>query len=194
MQNKEKYDVSITGTSDPSQPSARALYSKEFFELTKENLNENGIYVQWVPIYELDVDNFKSFYKTFNSVFPYIVAFANVKEDEQLPVPYTIATTEIILIGSKQKIDINKEEIKKNFDSLPLKSKQYLNSIGLDSSDDILHLLLFTDEQMKNYGEGAELITDDNPILEFSTVKNVFYQKSQEIISDLVKNIEENKK
>ena len=72
--------------------------------------------------------------------------------------------------------------------------KRYLEAINLASGDDIYHLLIFTGEGMQGYGKDAELITDDNPILEFSTVKNVFYQKSQEIISDLVKNIEENKK
>jgi len=194
LQNKEKYDIIASELNDPWYSFSNPLFSKEFFELAREDLTEKGLFIHWLPIYEFSVEDFRSSYKTFNSVFPYTIAFANVKEDEQLPVPLRISTIEIILIGSKQKIDINKEEIKKNFDSLPLKSKQYLNSIGLDSSDDILHLLLFTDEQMKNYGEGAELITDDNPILEFSTVKNVFYQKSQEIISDLVKNIEENKK
>jgi len=185
LQNKEKYDIIASELNDPWYSFSNPLFSKEFFELAREDLTEKGLFIHWLPIYEFSVEDFRSSYKTFNSVFPYTIAFANVKEDEQLPVPLRISTIEIILIGSKQKIDINKEEIKKNFDSLPLKSKQYLNSIGLDSSDDILHLLLFTDEQMKNYGEGAELITDDNPILEFSTAKNVLYQSPKEITLDI---------
>ena len=37
----------------------------------------------------------------------------------------------------------------------------------------ILLLALFTGEQMQDYGRDAELITDDKPILEFSTAKKV---------------------
>jgi spermidine synthase len=185
LQSKKKYDIIVQEPSDPWLSFSAALYSKEFFELTKSSLNENGLYVQWVPIFELSISDFKSFYRTFNSVFPYVIAFANVKEDEPLPV--RIETSEIILIGSNQKIDFNREKIRKNFDTLPKIAKEYLNAIKLSSSDQILHLFLFTDEEMKGYGTGAPLITDDNPKLEFSTAKRVLHQNPKEVISDIEK-------
>ena len=129
----------------------------------------------------MDVNDFKSFYNTFNSVFPNNIAFANIKEDEDTPVKFR--TSEIIFIGSKNKIEINKEKLKENFDKL--KTKEYLDAIKLGSIDNILHLLLFTNEEMKDYAEEARLITDNNPILEFSTSRKVLYQAPEEVINDI---------
>ena len=53
-----------------------------------------------------------------------------------------------------------------------------------------MNLLLFTDSQMQNYSAGAEIITDDKPILEFSTAKKVLLQDSQAIIGDINKFLE----
>ena len=188
LRSTEKYDVIVPEPSDPWQSFSSSLYSKEFFELSQDHLRQNGLYAQWVPLYELDINTFKSFYRTFNSVFPYIAAFASIKEDEELPVKYV--TPEIILIGSHQPIKIDEEGIKKNFEALPSSAKQYLGPIGLRSSDNVLHLLLFTEEQMKGYADDAPLVTDDNPLLEFSTAKRVLYQDPKEVLSDIERFLE----
>jgi len=190
MKSKENYDVIIPEPCDPWQSFSSALYSKEFFELGKKHLSEEGIYIQWVPIYELDIEDFKSFYKTFNSVFPHVVAFVNIKEDEELLVK--LRTSEIILIGSKEKIKLDEEKIKKNFDSLPLTIKNYFADIGIDSSEKLLHLFFFTSEQMEGYADDAELITDDKPKLEFSTAQKVRLQNPEEVTQDIENFLEKN--
>jgi len=189
LKNKEKYNIIVQEPSDPWQSFSSALYSKEFFELVKDDLDEDGLFVKWVPIYLMSPEDFKSFYKTFNSVFPYNLAFANIKPDEDTPVKF--GTSEIILVGSKKKIEINEERFIQNYNSLPELSKQHLSSIRLASGDEIYHLLLFTSEQMQNYADDAKLVTDDNLILEFSTAKKVLNQEPEEVINDIEKFISE---
>lgn len=183
LKNYKKYDLIVQEPSDPWQSFSTALYSEEFFELVKEDLTEDGLFVKWVPIYTMSVDDFRNFYKTFNSVFPNIAAFANIKADEDTPVRF--GTSEILLIGSKSEIEIDANKINFNYNSLPEQSKEYLNSLYLGSGEDIFHLLLFTNEQIKGYAEDAKLITDDRPILEFSTGKKVLSQDPQEVIRDI---------
>jgi spermidine synthase len=183
LQSKEKFDIIVPEPCDPWQSFSAALYSKEFFELVKGHLNEDGLYVQWVPIYELSVDDFKSFYRTFNSVFPNVIAFANIKEDEPLPVPIRYNTSEIIFVGSTKEIEY--ENIRENFDKLPLKSKEDLRAIRINSANDLFHLLLFTSEEMEGYAADAPLITDDNLKLEFSTAMKALYQDPREVIDDI---------
>ena len=189
LKNKEKYNIIVQEPSDPWQSFSSALYSKEFFELVKDDLDEDGLFVKWVPIYLMSPEDFKSFYKTFNSVFPYNLAFANIKPDEDTPVKF--GTSEIILVGSKKKIEINEERFIQNYNSLPELSKQHLSSIRLASGDEIYHLLLFTSEQMQNYADDAKLVTDDNLILEFSTAKKVLNKEPEEVINDIEKFISE---
>ena len=142
-----------------------------------------GFFVKWVPIYTMSVEDFKDFYKTFNSVFPNTIAFANIKEDEDTPVKF--GTSEIILIGSKNKIEINREKFNLNYDSLPSESKDYLDAIRLGSGDEIFHLFLFDNKNMQGYADNARLIMDDKPILEFSTAKNVLNQNPKAVIDDI---------
>jgi len=184
LRNAEKYDVIIPEPSDPWQSFSTALFSKEFFELASEDLNEEGLYMQWVSIYQMSPEDFKNFYKTFSSVFPYNIAFANIKSDESgISVPFS--TSEIILIGSKKKVELNEEIINRNYYLLPESSKQYLDAIYLSSGSEIYDLLLFTSEQMEGYADDAKFITDDKPILEFSTAKNVLNQNPKEVINDI---------
>jgi spermidine synthase len=182
LKSKEKYDFIIPEPSDPWQSFSTFLFSKEFMELAKEDLVEGGVFVQWAPIYQMSIEDFKSLYNTFNSVFPYVAAFANVKKDENLPVK--LSTTQIILLGSTKPFD--KKEFRENFNNLPSEIKEeYLKAIWINSSDDLLHLLLFTSDQLKGYADEAEYVTDDNAKLEFSTARNVLSPDPQKVLTDI---------
>jgi hypothetical protein len=44
---------------------------------------------------------------------------------------------------------------------------------------------------MQGYADDAKLITDDRPLLEFSTARNVYNQKPEEVINDIEKFIQQ---
>jgi spermidine synthase len=180
---EEKFDIISQEPCDPWQPFSAYLYSKEFFELVKEHLSKDGLFVKWVPIYTMSIEDFKSIYRTFNSVFPYVVAFVNLKEGEPFPVKLT--TSEIILVGSTQKIEL--ENLVNNFDQLPPEAKSYLRVIWIRSASDLLNLVLFTSEEIEGYANNAPIVTDDNSILEFSTAKNALVGNPRVIIEDISK-------
>jgi spermidine synthase len=181
LKENKKYDLIIAEPTNTWQSFSTQLYSKEFFELVKEDLNEDGLFVKWVPIYTMSVEDFRSFYKTFNLIFPNNVGFANIKYDEDTPVKFE--TSEILIIGSQKEIDLSKIDL--NYKNLPIESKQYLDGLRLSSGEEISHLLLFTDEQIQGYAENAEIVTDDKPILEFSTAKKVLMQDPRAVIEDI---------
>ncbi len=191
LKNSEKYDIISQEPSDPWQSFSSALYSKEFFELVKEDLSEKGVYAHWIPIYTMSEKDFQNFYKTFREVFPYQLAFANIKSNEDTPAQ--LKTSEIILIGSKSPIESNEKEIEKGYNLLPESSKQSLNSIKLSSGKDFHNLILFTEKDLEGYAQSAETITDDRPLLEFSTAKNVLTQNPEMVLQDINKYMEEKK-
>ncbi len=183
LKSKEKYDLIIPEPSDPWQSFSTLLFSKEFMELVKEHLKEGGIYTQWAPIYQMRVEDFKNFYKTFNSVFPYVAAFVNVSEKENLPVE--LSTTEVILLGSEKDI-FTEGKLKESFANLPMEAREeYLSAIWINSSDDLLNLLLFVSSEMEGYADNAEYITDDNAALEFSSARNVLFPNPKGVIFDI---------
>jgi len=190
LKSKEKYDLIIPEPSDPWQSFSTLLFSKEFMELAKEHLKEGGIYTQWAPVYQMRVEDFKDFYKTFNSVFPFVAAFVNVSEKENLPVE--LPTTEIILLGSEEDIFIE-EKLREGFVNLPREAQEeYLPAIWINSGDDLLNLLLFVGGEMEGYADKAEYITDDNVKLEFSAGRNVLFPNPEAVISDIKNFLKQN--
>jgi len=65
----ERFDVI---TSDPIHPWVRGggdLYTEEYFETCRERLASDGIACQWLPIYQMGVDDIAAVLRTFCAVF-----------------------------------------------------------------------------------------------------------------------------
>lgn len=183
--SKEKYDIITSHPSDPWQEKSVYLYSKEFFEIVKEHLNENGLFVQWVPIYDFSPSDFRSFYRTFHSVFPYVLGFVNIQNltlvsNGEVKI---YGPTEIILVGSTSPIKIDKVYVAMKFDLL----RKDLSKIGIRSPEEFFDLLIFNQDSITGYGKESPLITDDKLILEFSTPKEVFLKSytARDILKDI---------
>ncbi len=98
----EKFDII---TSDPIHPFVKgsaALYSKEYFEMVKDHLNEGGIVTQWVPLYESDAPSVKSEIATFFQVFPGGMVFANTNSGQGY---------DVVLVGQKNNKPIDLDAI-----------------------------------------------------------------------------------
>lgn len=51
---KNKYDIIVSEPSNPWISGVGALFSKEFYQFVPRHLNDNGLFVQWVQLYEID--------------------------------------------------------------------------------------------------------------------------------------------
>lgn len=165
----DKWDIIILESSDPWMSFSSALFSEEFFRLAAEHLNDNGIFVQWLPSSAMDEESFNSFYKTFSSVFPNVMVFANIKKTEPLAV--RSATTEMLFIGSKQ--EINLAEMGNNFANLSPALQKDMRQSGIFSFSNIKSLFLASGNEIEGFAENAGLITDNSPLLEFSIARTI---------------------
>ena len=69
LTTKETFDVISSEPSNPWIKGLATLYTKEFFQLAKDHLNEDGLMVQWIQITALAKEDVRSFVATFQSVF-----------------------------------------------------------------------------------------------------------------------------
>jgi len=69
QKSTKKYDLI---SSDPTHPilGSGNLYTKEYFELCRDHLNENGMVSQYLPLHKLMLNDLLGIIKTFHSVFP----------------------------------------------------------------------------------------------------------------------------
>ncbi|WP_444998209.1 fused MFS/spermidine synthase [Aliikangiella sp. IMCC44359] len=112
--NPEKmYDVIISDLFLPTVVSDR-LYTQEQFELVKSRLNKNGIFCQWLPLYQLTKPELEVITKTMMSVFPSVTIWRG---------NYSPNKPVIALIGKEKNEPINPLIMEKNLKNLLSKSE-----------------------------------------------------------------------
>ena len=152
MTTKEKFDVI---TADPIHPwfsGAGYLYTAEYFRLAAERLRPGGIACQWLPIYELSVDDLKCVVRTFSENFRYTMLWLTRNDAE--------------LIGSNDPILIDEADLGKRIAAAGVIDD--LKSVHMGSADDFLSYFVMGTNGMRAFGAGGVLNTDDNLHLEFS--------------------------
>ncbi len=152
MTTKKKFDVI---TADPIHPwfsGAGYLYTTEYFRLAAEHLNPGGLACQWLPIYELSVDDLKCVVKTFTENFRYSMLWLTRNDAE--------------LVGSNEPIIIDEEDLSRRIAGTGVVDD--LRSVDMGSAEDLLAYFVMGTEGMKKFGAGGVTNTDDNLHLEFS--------------------------
>lgn len=69
---KERFDVIIGDLVVPWRYGEGALYTLEQFTIGRGRLAEGGIYCAWLPMFQLNREDFELILRTFRSVFPHV--------------------------------------------------------------------------------------------------------------------------
>ena len=63
------YDVIVANPTPPSRAGAARLFTAEFYAATGRRLAPGGVFVQWLPLFQLDEENLKTIVRTFAASF-----------------------------------------------------------------------------------------------------------------------------
>jgi predicted membrane-bound spermidine synthase len=76
--HKRKYDIIISEPSNPWVSGVSGLFSEEFYRVIGRHLTENGVFCQWLQLYEIDLNLVVSVLKAVSSSFTdYVIYAAN---------------------------------------------------------------------------------------------------------------------
>lgn len=153
----EKYDVI---TADPIHPWAQGaayLYTTEYYRLAAERLLPGGIMCQWLPLYELTVNDLKSVVKTFMKNFRYAMLWSTHWDAE--------------LIGSNEPILIDEAELERRISASAVASD--LKAVEMGSASDLLSYFVAGTTGLAEFSRDGIVNTDDNLYLEFSAPVSV---------------------
>jgi spermidine synthase len=73
--SERDYDVIVADLFHPARDGSGSLYTKEHFSAIRERLSPGGVFCQWLPLYQLDLDLLRLMTRTFLEVFPSTNAF-----------------------------------------------------------------------------------------------------------------------
>lgn len=67
--HRKQYDIIISEPSNPWVSGVSGLFSEEFYRLVNRHLTQEGVFVQWVQLYEIDVELVMSILKAVSREF-----------------------------------------------------------------------------------------------------------------------------
>ena len=165
--NPAKYDLIISEPSHPWVPGVANLFTREFFTLGRERLQDDGIFVQWLQIYQLSTESMRSSLATFSAVYPHVAVFR---------IQGAAKGKDLILLGSRVPIDLNRiEERMKD-----PRTAADLSRVGLKTAADVRAWFVGDEREIGPAVAGAVINTDDNMHVETMAPREAFRATMEE--------------
>lgn len=150
------YDVITADPFEPIVAGAAYLYTADYFMLAHDRLKPDGIMAQYLPLYEMSLDDYLMIARSFVSVFPNTALF--------------FTGFDTILLGFKGEAQANAEVLRRNFD-IPF-VRESLSDIGFTSPEMILSMFVADLSQKLEFVGAGPLNTDEYPHIEFSVPRS----------------------
>lgn len=164
------YDVIISEPSNPWMAGIANLFTREFFELAKSRLHEDGVYCQWVHSYSMAPSDFLMIVRTLQEVFPNVTLWQPKYAD-------------FLLIAGNEGADVS-AIASRMFEPAIYED---LETIGLEHPSRFLASCLVQSEKLLRWVGPGPINTDDNSLLEFSAPFHLHREDSRDIARSLAR-------
>jgi spermidine synthase len=159
-----RYDIIVSEPNHPWVPGVANLFTREFFQLGHDRLNDDGIFVQWLQIYQLSTDSLRSVLATFHRTFPHVFVFR---------VEGAWKGKDLLLVGSKTPLTPNgMERIKERIRDPRISAE--LARVNIRSEADVRAWYICDETQLAPAVAGAVINTDDNMHIETTVPREAF--------------------
>jgi spermidine synthase len=161
-----KYDVISSEPSNPWMAGVANLFSREFYELARRRLAEDGLMIQWIHGYSLFPRDLQMVVNTFRSVFPHATVWWTAPGD-------------YLLVGANERFVIDYDRVRARYEA-SAEVRDDFKFLGWQSPLALLTLFLLDEEDTARYARGALENTDDRPVLEFSAPLALYAKTTDE--------------
>jgi hypothetical protein len=151
-----QYDVIVSETSDPWMTGVSNLYTREFFQMVRSRLADDGIFGTWLQTRHKTVEDLRIMLRTMQDVFPHFAVFQ-------------LAQGDTLLVMSPSPLRLDAAFLKERHAALQAE----LENINLVSPWSIPARLVLGEETAAAYLRGAPINTDDLPLIEFRTPRSL---------------------
>lgn len=159
--NPASYDMIVSEPSHPWVPGVANLFTREFFELGRGRLKDDGVFVQWLQTYQLSTESLRSVLATYRSVFPHVLVFR---------VQGAARGKDLILVGSR--VPLSLALVGERMQDARVAKE--LSRININSPADLEAWFVCDETALGPAVEGAAINTDDNMLVETSAPREAF--------------------
>src|SRR3989454_7620450 len=168
---RKQYDVIISEPSNPWIAGVASLFTAEFYDRAAEVLKPDGIFAQWIQLYELDPEDLRMILSEVQRKFPEVSVW--------------ITDSDLILIATRspQKLDMGRvARIARADPSIMRDFRDYLH---IDRPEGLLAYYVMSTEATRKFASTVRRNTDDHPLLEFHAPRQLF-RSTRELNLDLL--------
>ncbi len=142
-------DAIVSQPSHPWTAGASHLYSREFFELVRERLAPDGVFVQWMGLAFVDEPLVRSLVGTLVDVFP------NVR------IYMVGGMPALLFLASAAPLDVEETGLR-----AIAASPETFRPFGLETREDLMAALVLDEAGARKLAEGAPIVRDDWNLLQ----------------------------
>ncbi len=153
--DRTRYDVIVSEPSNPWVAGIATLYTPEFFRIARSRLSNDGVFCQWIQLYQLPLPVVAGIVRSLQAVFPYVHVWFG-------------GTADLVVLASPRPLTYDRQwlgELLGPGGPMHALSREWLS---LESPDDYFGRLLLSDSGVTRLVARATFDhTDNRPRLEF---------------------------
>lgn len=153
--SKHRYDVIVADNFHPARSGSASLYTVEHFQSVRQRLADGGVFCQWLPLHQLDLDTLRSIVRSYLAVFPHGAALLST---------HSLETPTLGLISRRDGERFNVAQLR-----VQLVTMRAHASADPGIADDLALLGHFIGgpQSLSKFAGTAPLNTDDRPIVAY---------------------------
>ncbi len=154
--SRQVHDVIVADNFHPARSGSGALYTVEHFQAVRGRLAPGGLFCQWLPLHQLDLESLRSIVRTYRSVWPDAVAVLAT---------HSLVTPVIGLVGWRDGAPLDPAVLRQRLAAaqagLQPEAYGYVDELA------VLGSVVATPASLAASSAGAALNTDDHPVVAY---------------------------
>jgi spermidine synthase len=162
------YDVIVSDNFHPARSGSGSLYTVEHFAAVRGRLEAGGVFCQWLPLHQLDLQTLRSIVQSFISVYPNGAAMLASN---------SLETPVLGLIGREDNGRFDANQIRARLANAAIPDK--LARIGIEDDLALLGGFVAGPDALKRFAGNAPANTDDLPIVAYRAPRITYMPDSE---------------
>jgi len=157
---RKQYDIIISEPSNPWIAGVASLFTAEFYDRAAEVLKPDGVFAQWIQLYELDPEDLRMVLFEVQRKFPEVSVW--------------VTDSDLIIIATRQKQNLDTARIAKIVKSDPSMVRDFREFLHSETPEGLLSYYVMSTDAVRKFASNARRNTDDHPLLEFHAPRQLF--------------------
>ena len=157
LATEQQYDVILSDSIHPRFAGNGMLYTRDYYELARSRLRPGGVVSQWLPLYSLPPEVFKSIIKAFVEVFP---------DSTLWYLPNTL-NPHTIVVGARDGFRFSADTVAARLGRAEV-AADLAELLQIEDAAGFLDTYLTGGDGLRRLVAGAPVHTDDRPIVEYT--------------------------